>query len=158
MRRSLRSRIIRIGVVVVAVVIAIVLVLLVFGVLVFPSSSASHKVELTGVHWKIVEGTTASGLGWFGPSEFNYTAVDGYPINVSVGGTIAIPWSFSSYDVVNHTIIGVVVGPPFAFVTSSPALPVVVPGGTDDAFLSVTVRAPSTGGLVLGLNLTVYSH
>jgi len=157
MKRPLRPRIIRFAVIGVALLIVILLVLLAAGVLVFPSSSAK-VVEVTGVHWTIVQGTTSDGIGWFGPSQFNYTTVDGYPINVSVGGTVAIPWSFSNYDVVNRTIIGVVVASPFEFVRSSPAFPVSVPSGTDDAFLSVTVQVPSTPGVSLDVYLTVYAH
>jgi hypothetical protein len=153
----LRSRVIRFAVIAVAVFIVILLILVALGVLVFPSASAK-VVEVTGVHWTIVQGTTENGIGWFGPSQFNYTTVDGYPINVSVGGTVSIPWSFSNYDVVNRTIIGVVVASPFQFVRSSPTFPVSVPSGTDDAFLSVTIQVPSTAGASLDVYLTVYAH
>jgi len=156
-KRSVRSRVIRFAVIAVAVFIVILLALLALGVLVFPSAG-SQTVEVTGVQWTIVQGTTSNGIGWFGPSTFNYTQVDGYPINVTVGHTVGIPWSFSNYDVVNRTIIGVVVGSPFVFVGSSPAFPVSVPSGTDDAFLSVTVRVPDQGGASLEIYLTVYAH
>ena len=153
MRRSTRKRLLQLGIVVAAVVVAVLLVLIGLGFLVLPSPPAK-KFSVSGVHWKIIEGTTSGGLGWFGPSQFNYSEAEGYPIDVVVGGTVTIPWSFSSYDTVNRTIYSVVATSPFTFVSCQPGIPVDVPSGTDSALLSITVRVPAAGGSG-ALNLTV---
>jgi hypothetical protein len=154
MRRTTRRRILTIAIGAVSALVIALLVLIAVGYLVLPSTP-SKKVTITGVEWTVVQGTTTGGLGWFGPSQFNYSGADGYPVNVTVGGTITIPWSFSTYDTVNHTIYSVVAGSPFAFVQSRPGIPTVIPGGSDDVFLEFVVRAPDTGGFSGELSLTV---
>jgi hypothetical protein len=152
-RRGTRKRILQLGIVLAAAVVAVLLLLIAFGYLVLPSSPP-NQFRVTGVHWTILEGTTPGGLAWFGPSQFNYSGADGYPVEVSVGKTVTIPWSFSSYDTVNHTIYSVVASSPFTVVNCDPSLPAIVPSGTDDALLTVTVQVPGAGGSG-ELNLTV---
>lgn len=145
MRRWPRKRILQLGVVIAAVVVAALLVLIGLGYLSLPSSPPKH-FEVTGVHWAIIEGTNSGGLPWFGPSQFNYSAADGYPIDIAVGGTVAIPWAFSNFDSENRTIFSVVAGAPFTVVRCNPGLPTIVPSGIDDALLSVIVQVPSASG------------
>lgn len=154
MRRRTRSRLLGVAVGVAAIVVATLFVLIALGYLALPSTP-SPKVSLTGVRWTIVQGTTSSGIGWFGPSQFNYSTADGYPIEIALGGTVSIPWSFSNYDSVNRTIYSVVVAAPFTFVSCHPGLPVSVPSGTDDGFVGITVRAPNGAGQSVELNLTL---
>jgi|SRR5271157_857010 len=154
MRRWTRRRVLNLGLAIGAVVVVILLLLVAFGYLAVPSSSVG-QVTLYEIRWTVHQGTTSSGQGWFGPSQFNYSLADGYPVKVAPGETLTIPWAFSNYDVTNHTIIAILVGAPFTFVRTLPALPAVVPSGTDDAFLSVAIRAPSIAGLNITLTMTV---
>jgi len=154
MRRWNRRRVLNVAVVIAAVVVALIVLLIVLGYLVLPTSP-SGEVTLYGVHWEVQQGTTSGGQGWFGPSQFNYSFSEGYPVEVTPGGTVSIPWAFSNYDAVNHTVLTILVGAPYTLVGTSPSLPAVVPSGTDDAFLSVTVQAPSSPGLNTTLVLEV---
>lgn len=160
MAKLTRARFLQYAIVVAATVVVVLLVLIAFGAIRLPSSAAGPpSVTVTGVHWVIEQGTTSSGLGWFGPNEFNYTSADGYPVKVNTGDSLTIPWTFSNFDSSNHSIYEVYVGPPFSLVSTTPTIPlhggVNVPAGTDDAFLNVVVRAPSQTAAPLILNLTV---
>jgi len=151
-RPRTRQRLLRWGIVAAASVVAILLVLIGLGYLVLPSNSPAD-VTITAVHWTVLQGTTSSGQGWFGPSEFNYTD-NGWPAQVTPGGSIAIPWSFSMYDTTNRTIYAILVGAPFSLRYCSPSLPILT-GATDDGFVSVAVNVPSQGGLSAALSITV---
>ena len=130
--------------------------LIALGFLALPSNPG-HTVTITEVRWSIVQGTTADGTGWFGPSQFNYTD-NGWPAQVPSGGRIDIPWSFSNYDASNRTVYAVQSSSPFTVVSSQPALPVSIPGGSDDALIEFEVQVPGGGSLTTALNISIFAR
>lgn len=142
-----------------AVVVALLLVLISLGYLVLPSASPA-PVNIVRTHYTILEGTSASGQYWFGldgnfSDQLTYPDFDGYPANLTPGGTFGVPIVLWNNDTVNHTIYSVGVNAPFVLVRSDPALPIVVPTGVDDASFVFTVRVPNQPGASLGLDLTI---
>lgn len=138
----------------VAVMAAVVVGLVLYQVLITPS--APPKVTITSVRWNVTQGTVAGGpQGWFGPNQFNYTGADGYPLNVSPGGTFGTSWAFINYDQYNHTIRNVTANPPFRVVATQPVLPAMAPAGFDDGELLLTIQVPNTPGTVSALYLNV---
>lgn len=138
-------------------VMAVVVVGLVLYQLLVTSPSPPPMVTVTSVHWNVTQGTLPSGEGWFGPSQFNYTLANGFPKNVSPGGTLFISWGFINYDSQNHTVMTVTATLPFQVVATEPGLPAMAPAGFDDGALTVSVQVPNAPGDVspLFLNVTI---
>ncbi len=92
------------------------LVLVGIGYLRLPSSFPPD-ITVTSVHWTIEQGTIATGQGWFGGNEFNYTPATGWvPLTIPAGSSFPLAWSIVNFDKVNHTIYSVVVSSPFSLV------------------------------------------
>lgn len=144
-------------------VVVVLVVLVAVGVLrsPLPSSSSGPSMTVSAVHWHILEGPAGSNLstGWFGPSEFNYTASEGYPVSVGCGRTFTVALVISDLGGQSHTVYGAgtFAGAPFSLVSVTPALPVTVPAGLDNAVFQFTFLAPSQSGESLPLNVTVNS-
>lgn len=148
-----------IAVAIVAVVLALLLVLIATGILVLPSSGSPAPVSVTSVQFTVLQGTNASGLGWLGPSTFNYSgAANGYPFKVAPGATFSIPIEWRNYDGSPHTLYSITAQTPFAFSSSSPALPATLTAYQDDAFMQVYVTAPNSAGASLTLFLTINAY
>jgi len=145
-----RRRIIGLTVVVVAAVI-VLLVSFGLGWISLPGS----QLTISSVHWTVEQGTTPSGSGWFGPSEFNFTAANGYPKQVAAGGQFTVTWLFENFDSANHTIYSILAGSPFIIRSASPTLPALIPGGSDSAEIQLTVGTPTGAGSSWVLDLTV---
>ncbi len=154
MRPRTRGRLLTVLVAIAAAVVVVLVGLIGAGYLRLPTSPAP-TVTISAVHWHILEGTTAGGIGWFGNSTFNYTTGNGYPQTVRSGGSISIPWTTSNFDSANHTVYSVTTSAPFAFEGSRPALPMVAPGGEDDVIFEFTIAIPSGTSGSFALDLTV---
>jgi len=127
-----------------ASVLIFLLVLIGAGILTLPTAPPA-TVTVTAAQWRIIEGTSATGLGWFGPSTLNSTAADGFPYTVSSGGVFTLDRLLSNGDDVNHTIYLVTVQPPFTIGSFTPGTPFSVPSGEDDFVFSMTLVAPTVG-------------
>ncbi|MGD0250933.1 MAG: hypothetical protein ABSB97_08650 [Thermoplasmata archaeon] len=147
-------RAITIAIVVVAVVLVVLEGLIAGGILVL-SSKGPAPVTISSVFLKVQQGETATGNPWFLPAYVNYTSNDGYPIQVSPGGSWKVVWSFLSIDTVNHTIYTVTASSPFTIQGTQPTLQWKVPPADDDGNLAIMVTAPSTPGTTYSLTLTV---
>jgi len=144
-----------IGVAVVAAVLVTLLVLIAMGTLVLPGSTPA-PVTVNAVQFTLLQGTNASGQGWFGPDTFVYTgAVNGYPFHVTPGATFSVPVEWQNFDGSPHTIYSISAAAPFTFVSTSPSLPATLAAYQDDAFMQIYVTAPSSAGATLTLDLTV---
>ncbi|MGP8075553.1 MAG: hypothetical protein ACLP8Y_02290 [Thermoplasmata archaeon] len=141
-RRRLR-RILTYAVIAVAILVVVLLALVEGGVLVLSSNSPA-PVTISSVHLVISEGSTA-GTPWFGPSSINYTAAEGYPIQVSPGGSWTVVWTFFSLDTKPHNVTGVFPFSPFTLKSTMPGLPYAVAPG-DDGALAMSITAPSSAG------------
>lgn len=145
-----------IAVAVTAAVLVALLVLISIGVLVLPGAPAPAPVSVTSAQFTLLQGTNASGNGWFGPSSFSYSGVvNGYPFSVAPGATFSISVTWTNYDSNPHTIYSISVAAPFAFVRSSPSVPATLYGLEDDAFMQIYVTAPNSPGASLSVFLTV---
>jgi hypothetical protein len=153
-----KNRLLGWAVMAVAAVVVVILALVGVGVLRLPNSASNTgTVEVTEVHWTVLQGTlpNSTTTGWFGP--FNYTFAgpdDGYPLNVSAGGTFTIALVVSCLGGVPHWVYSAYAASPFTVKSTKPVLPVEVPKGEDDAGFYFTVQVPSTPGAVLALNMT----
>lgn len=156
-RRTAR-RVIVYLVIAVAVIVVVLVAMIGLGVLVLPSNTPA-PVTISSVHLVIEQGTTPGGAPWFGPGSINYTSAEGYPIQVTPGGTWSVVWTFINFDVHGHNITQVTAGPnpPFTKPSTLPALPYAIAALDDDGLLSITVTAPSTPGATFAVTLTVYS-
>jgi hypothetical protein len=132
--------------------VVLLLILIAIGVLVLPAASPA-SVTVTEVRWTILQGTTSSGLAWFGQGQFNYT--NGFPVNETAGGSMTLSVSLTNLDTLNHTIYSVVAMPPFNVSSVQPAVPRVVPHSVDNALFQITVSVPDDPGRSLVLQLTV---
>lgn len=132
--------------------VVVLLVLIAIGILVLPATSPA-PVTVTEVRWTILEGTTASGLGWFGESQFNYT--NGFPVNETAGGSMTLSVTLTNLDTLNHTIYSVLAMPPFNVSSVQPEVPRVIPHSVDNALFQITVSVPNDPGHSLVLQLTV---
>lgn len=142
------------GVGAVAIVLVVLVTLVAAGVLVLkPSTSATITVSEVELH--ILQGSLAGGGGWFGPSFINYTAAEGYPIQVAVGGSWSVSWMFDNLDNANHTVYTVGPTPPFTIAASSPALPHTVAAGADRALITFTLGVPGNATGTYAVTLTV---
>ena len=156
-RKWTRSRIVGTAAAVAAGAVAVLIVFIAVGVLVLPSPSPS-PVTVESAHWTIDEGQTSQGVGWFGPSEINYTGANGFPYSVGPGKSFVVTWQFMNYDNQSHTIVNVSVGNGFAVRAVNPSLPVTVPPAFDSGYLMVTVVVPDAPGADVMLNLTVLAN
>lgn len=141
-----------VGLIVIAVIAAI-LVAVSFGL--GWISLPSGQETISSVHWTVEQGSTSQGSGWFGPSEFNFSAANGYPRSVPSGGQFTVTWSFENFDSTNHTVYAIFAGAPFSIVTIHPTLPLAIPGGTDSAVIELTIGSPTGAGSSWVLDLTV---
>ncbi len=159
-RQWTRGRIIGTAALAAAAVVVVLVVLVAVGVLVpaglfSGQKSGSAKVTIDQVGWTIDQGQTPSGVGWFGPSEFNYTSANGYPYEVTPGTSYVVTWTFSNFDSSAHTIQNVSTTGDFAVRGTNPSTPLSVPAHDDDLYLMITVVVPNDPGASLELNLTV---
>ena len=139
-----------------ALFVVALLVLVGLGYLVLPGTPPPAPVTVTSVRFTIVQGTNASGLGWFGPSAFNYSgAANGYPFTVAAGGTFTISVTLWNHDNQAHTIYSAAAGAPFRVSSTAPSLPVGVAAMEDDALIQIGLVAPSTPGASLVLMVTI---
>jgi hypothetical protein len=154
-------RAIYIAVVLMAVVVVTLTILVASGVLVL-RSSGSGSVTVRSVYLNVDQGRTSGGSLWFVPGDVNYTSANGYPVQVSPGGSWTIVWTFFSMDTVSHTIYRVVVtsspNASFTFHSSTPSIPLTVPGGDEDAKLAITITAPSTPGISYAVTVNVIAN
>lgn len=154
-KTPLRRRVITWAVVAVAALVVVLLVLVGVGDLrVSPSSTGDLTVSR--VQWTILQDTIngSSTTGWFGPSSFNYSYADGYPLQTSAGGTFTVGVVLSDLGGQPHPMCSAIAAAPFSVVSSHPALPVKVPVD-DDVGFSFTIQTPDSPGAVLTLNLTL---
>lgn len=134
-------------------VVVFLLILVGLNVLVLPASTPS-PVEVTEVRWTILQGMTASGFGWFGPSQFNYTT-NGFPTNETPGGSMTLTVTLANFDTVNHTIYSVVAVTPFSVTSVLPSVPRMVPHSDDNALFQIEVAVPNDPGQSFPLQLTI---
>jgi hypothetical protein len=152
--RKLLRRGILVGIIIVAVVLVVLEVLIAGGYLVVNSSGKS-PVTVSSVYLKVQQGKGATGNPWFLPGYVNYTSNDGYPLQVSPGGTWKVVWNFLQVDTVNHTLYSVTVTSPFTIQSTSPALPWIVPPADENGVLAIYVTAPSTSGVTYSITLNI---
>jgi hypothetical protein len=127
-----------------ALVVAL-LVLIGLGILIIPGVNATPTYTVESIHWTILQGKTETGLGWFGPSQFNSTGPP-YPSTVTAGTRFQISVGLSNFDNVSHTIYSVTTPGPYAVSSVSPVTPINVPPSEDSTRLSITVTAPNQAG------------
>jgi len=151
LRRHFWTILIAIG----AAVLIVLLALIAFGVLTLPGK-APPTVTIARTQVQIVQGTTASGQPWFGPSVFNITGgANGYPISLSPGQNFSIWVILQNFDTQSHTLYSAQSLTPFTLAKTIPTLPATVTAGQDDAGLQLFLIAPSTPGSNLVLYVTI---
>ncbi|HXQ79067.1 MAG: hypothetical protein WB788_03730 [Thermoplasmata archaeon] len=153
----LRRRLIFWAVAAVAIVVAVLLVLVAIGDLRYGGSpNSSATLTVTRVQWTILQGTVngSTSSGWFGPSHFNYTGADGYPLQTQSGGRFTIGVVLSVYGGSPRPIYSILAGSPFSVTSCHPSLPVTVPVD-DDAGFDFTVQTPNSPGAFFALNITL---
>lgn len=151
-RRYVR-RFLTFAIIAVAVVVVVLVILIGLGTLVLPSKS-SAPVTISMVHLIVQEGNTSSGVPWLGPWSINYTTAEGYPLQVSPGGTWSVAWTFFNFDYLAHTIKRATPSPPFTIASYVPGVPYTVNGG-EDGGLSMVISAPSNPGSTYAVTLIV---
>ncbi len=141
---------------VVAAALAVLLVLIALGILVLPGTAPSATVNVTAVHFTILQGTNqTTGLPWFGPSPFNETGpANGYPLSVAPGAAFSVPVVLTNNDHVAHTLYSVGGTSPFTVTGTNPGLPVSFPPGEDEIFV-ISLTAPSGAGATVVLDITL---
>lgn len=145
-----------IGVAVAVIVLAVLLLLIAEGVLILPGTAGPAPVSVNAVQYTILQGTNASGNGWFGPNQVTYSgAVNGFPYKENPGATFSVSIELRNFDSQEHTLYSVSVSAPFVFSSTTPGLPAEIPAGTDDALLQIYVTAPSSPGTTLTLFVTL---
>jgi hypothetical protein len=153
----LRGRVIFWAVVALAIFVVILLVLVGVGVLRLASNSSPGTLTVSRVQWTILQGTLngSTTIGWFGPSNFNYTYAEGFPAQVAAGSQFAVPLVISDLGGHPHGVNCTYAAAPFTVVSSKPTLPVTVPAGEDDAGFTFMVQTPNSPGAVFVLYMTV---
>lgn len=139
-------------------VLVLLLVLIGIGYLRLPPAPQG-TVSVSEIHWTLEEGTTASGQGWFGPSEVNQTSGQGLPQTYTSGTTFALSWSAFNRDNVSHTVYSISVLPPFSFGGAQPTLPGTVPAA-DDGFgftFDFSTASSTTGTYILEVTVNCLS-
>ncbi len=138
-------------------ILVLLLVLIGVGYLRLPHlpGAGTPSVTISEVKWTVEQGQTSSGQGWFGPSQFNQTQDEGYPLTVSAGSSIKLIWPAFNRDSVSHTVYSVAVSAPFQVLSSSPSLPCQVAAGDDSAFFDFEVEVPSSASGSYTLSVTV---
>jgi hypothetical protein len=154
----LRRRVIFWAVLAAAVVVAVLLVLVGVGDLRYggPASTSPATLTITRVQWTIIQGTIngSSTTGWFGPSHFNYTGADGYPLQTPAGGRFTVGVVLSVLGGQPRPIYSILTSAPFSVTSCHPSLPVTVPID-DDAGFDFTIQTPNNPGAFLPLNITL---
>lgn len=143
--RLTRRRFWQLAIGVATVVVVGLLVMIGLGVLVLPST-APEKITISEVHWTIIQGTTSTGFGWFGPSERIANNSSGLPLRVTLGHSFTVLLPLTDLDSVNHTIQTVTVVSPFNVMGTSPSVPALVISGMDDFLISVTLGTSGASG------------
>lgn len=154
MARMPRRKLISIATAAVASLVVLLLILIGLGYLVLPSASPA-TVTVSKVEWHVLQGTTSTGMGWFGNSSFNYTKSNGFPLKVQAGHSFGLPWTTSNFDSSAHSVYSVELNTPFKLDGSRPALPVNATAGEDDVVFEFTIGVPSsaTGPIVLDITI-----
>jgi hypothetical protein len=153
-RRAFR-RTIFLAVLVVAIVVVVLVALIAENVLVLPSNTPA-PVTISYVDLKILEGNGANNEPWFGPNFINYSGGEGYPIQVTPGGTWTVVWTFINFDNVTHTVYKVATPTPlFTIASTLPGLPYSLPAGNDHGALAISVTAPSSPGATYAVTVVV---
>jgi hypothetical protein len=113
-------------------VLLILLSLIALGYLVLPGAPPP-KLTVSEVQWTILQGTTSSGRGWFGPNE-TWNQSDGYPLVVREGHAFTVAWTPPNFDNQPHTVYTIFVNSPYEWLSgqSLPPLPTSVPPGDGD--------------------------
>jgi hypothetical protein len=141
--------------VVVTVILISLLVLIGLGYLTLPKSAPAN-VTVTEVQFTVVQGTTSSGSGWFGPSTFVYGNNAGFPRTEPAGQSFGLPWAPQNFDTTPHTIYTVSVGNPgFCIASTHPALPDSVPPGDDGGQFEFSISIPSSASGTLSIEITI---
>jgi len=144
-RRRRFQRILGFAVAGMAVVVVVLLGLVAGGVLSLSSSSGPTPITIESVVLEIQQGTTSSGVPWFGPSPITFTT--GFPLNVNPGGNFSFVWlSFFNFDSMNHTIGAAHPSSPFVLASTWPTLPYKVPYDSEGHNLEFWLQVPSKGG------------
>lgn len=143
-RRTVR-RLLTFAISAVAIVVVVLVVMIGTGVLVLPSKDPA-RVTISMVQLQIEQGTNPSGVGWFGMSTINYTSAEGYPIQVALGGTWSVAYTFFNLDDRPHNITMVTPSPQeyFSIEGTVPALPYAIGAGEDGAISIIVTVDPST--------------
>ena len=142
----------------IAIVVAVLLVLVGVGDLRYgwSISNSSATLTVTQVEWTILQdyinGSTTT--GWFGPSHFNYTGADGYPLQTPSGGQFTIGVVLSVFGGYPRPMYSIFVSSPFSVASCHPSLPITVPVD-DDAGFDFTIQTPNSPGASLALNITL---
>ncbi len=124
------------------------------GTLRLPSAPPS-SVTVSQVDWTILEGTTSTGHGWFGPGSFNSTVSDGFPLTVAAGGSFVVAWAPVNLDVSPHTVSYASVNAPFTVDGTAPGLPCTVPVGDDPTPFGFTIGVPTSASGAYVLDITL---
>ena len=132
-RSRRRARLLWTLVAAVAGLVVLLVALVGFGYLRLPSAPPP-SVTVSQVDWTVLEGTTSSGVGWFGNSSFNYSLAEGFPLTVAAGSSFSVVWTTMNWDISPHTVSYVAVSSPFTLDRSTPA------------FRSPRPRAKTTSG------------
>ncbi len=137
-----------------AIAAAALLLLIVLTVQVAPPPT----VTVTRAEVVIVgQGSDAGGLGWFGPSPYNYSgAVNGFPFVFGVGETFHFSIQMMDNDARPHNLSAAAVAAPFALTGYTPTLPYYVEAH-EDFLLDLAILMPAhPGTYVLMITLTTY--
>lgn len=160
-RRKAIRRALTIAIAAVAALVVVLLILVAGGVLVLPGHTTT-PVTISYLQVRVIEGTTAGGVPWFGVGspEKNYT--DGYPLQVAPGSTFDVELYFYNYDNVSHSLLSVEAGSiPHASIpisSTDPSLPLLVlpsPESIEGESLIIYMTIPSTPGATYVLTLNV---
>ncbi len=138
----------------VAGLVVLLVALVGFGYLRLPSAPPP-SVTVSQVDWTVLEGTTSTGIGWFGNSSFNYTLAEGFPLAVTAGSSFSVVWTTMNWDSSPHTVSYVAVSSPFTLERSTPGVPITAAAGDDDVGFSFTIGVPSSASGSYVLDVTV---
>jgi hypothetical protein len=128
----------------VGVIVVVLLLLIGTGVLDL-TSSKKGTITVTGVEWALVQGTTTSGTGWFGPSPVyqNSSGGFGYPTTVGSGGSFQVRLSIYNHDDIDHSVSRIEVPSGWSVLSVTPGYGVPI-GRSDQSSVVVQLAAPTT--------------